>query len=426
MSRHAWFASLICCSLAGCNRAPPTPVSRTTSPATTTAAATATDDLLANANLTVAAPIRHGNLTIFPVVSRIPRTDDRFITLAEGLKGGTVEILEMGARPGATSSARGPNQSADNREEQIGQTAAADGDEPTAAEGDDLVEGGNDVNRLVVVNRSGRPLYLMPGELIVGGSQDRSIAEEMVIESNGKPVPVNVYCVEPGRWGTRDAETAAAVLSDVLINEGTETDSPASLAVKADQGQFVLYPGVLSKSTRLAVQEGAGQSKVWDEVAKANGASGVTWSSGAFTANYVDKEVLARLQPYLDALNDPVASQAQVVGVIVAVNGKIENVDVFESTPLFRKLWPQLLKSFALTALESADSEEKCQPGTRTEAETFLASTLKDQAEASKKTEGGLVVSHHDASDHVSFSAGMMGGMGGGFGGAIHSSGYSK
>jgi len=425
MSRHISFALVICCSLAGCNRAPPTPVSRTTDPAGTTAAATTTGDSSPIANLIVAAPIRHGNLTIFPVLSRIPRTDDRFITLAEGLKGGTVEIRELGANPGVGRGARGPNPLADNQDEPIRQTDATDGDEQNDPDGDDLLDGVNDVNRLVVINRSGRPLYLMPGEVIVGGSQDRSIAEEMVIESSDKPVTISVYCVEPGRWGTWDSETATALLSD----EGIQSDSPVDLAAKADRGSFVAHPGILSKSSRLAVQEKAGQSKVWDEVAKANDASGVNWASGAFTANYVDKQVLTRLQPYLDSLTEPVAGQAQVVGAIVAINGRIENVDVFESTPLFRKLWPQLLKSFALNALESADSAEASKAGTRSEAEAFLASTLKDQGEGVKKTEGGLVVSHHDASDHVSFSAGMMGGMGGyagGFGGAIHSSGYSK
>ena len=35
---------------------------------------------------------------------------------------------------------------------------------------------------------------------------------------------------------------------------------------------------------------------------------------------------------------------------IVAVNGRFEQIDVFESTPLFNKLWPKLLKSYALDA----------------------------------------------------------------------------
>jgi hypothetical protein len=40
----------------------------------------------------VGKPLRHANLTIFPVSSRVPKNEDRFITLDAGLKAGTVEV----------------------------------------------------------------------------------------------------------------------------------------------------------------------------------------------------------------------------------------------------------------------------------------------------------------------------------------------
>jgi hypothetical protein len=120
--------------------------------------------------------------------------------------------------------------------------------------------------------------------------------------------------------------------------------------------------------------------------------------------------------------------------VVVAINGKIETVDVFESTPLFRKLWPQLLKSYALDASQVDDAEEAPKLNTADEAEAFLASVLRDQESATRKTEGGLVVSRHETNDRISFSAagffgGMVMGMGGAMGGSaapVHSSGFSK
>jgi len=48
-------------------------------------------------DLRVVEPVTYGNLTIFPVVSTESKNEDRFITLDEGLKAGTVEILELGA-----------------------------------------------------------------------------------------------------------------------------------------------------------------------------------------------------------------------------------------------------------------------------------------------------------------------------------------
>ena len=64
-------------------------------------------------NFVISEPVRHRNLQIFPVCSKAPKTADRFITLDEGLRSGTVEIIEVGgsfeddelARTDATSEA---------------------------------------------------------------------------------------------------------------------------------------------------------------------------------------------------------------------------------------------------------------------------------------------------------------------------------
>ena len=50
-----------------------------------------------NAELVVGQPIQHGNLTIFPLSSRTAKTENRFITLDEGLKAGTVRVMEIGS-----------------------------------------------------------------------------------------------------------------------------------------------------------------------------------------------------------------------------------------------------------------------------------------------------------------------------------------
>ena len=77
-----------------------------------------------------------------------------------------------------------------------------------------------------------------------------------------------------------------------------------------------------------------------------------------FTHNYSDAGFVAQLEPYVESLHDPVLERTNVVGVIVAVNGKVESMDKFESTPLFKKLWPKLLKSYALDAATQAANEE--------------------------------------------------------------------
>jgi hypothetical protein len=418
MSRLACLVAVASLALSACSRSVPVSESRPAGGTESGAAPAAAVAEAPTGEYVLGAPISHENLTIFPVISMTPRLEDRFVTLEEGLKDGTVEIVEMGARAAAALNDLRARQTAQNTTESA-EKSDNDDEEEVNEEAIAQLLAGNDVNRLTVINRGTKPVYLMPGEIIVGGSQDRTIAEETVIAATGKPVELDVYCVEHGRWGARDAATMQTVLYPFTRDRSDDED----LAAEANEGKFVAKAGTLSKSSRLAVQGSAGQIKVWEEVGKANAASGANWDAGAFTANYVDEKIVERLAPYMEALNNPVSDGERVVGVVVAINGKIETVDVFESTPLFRKLWPQLLKSFALDALHVNGADVAKKATELREAETFLASVLHDQEGGDKKTEGGLVLSRRETPEAVSFSAGM--GMMGGAA-PIHSSGYSK
>lgn len=449
----------------------------------------------------IAAPVRHQNLTIFPVLSKVPKTEDRYITLEEGLNAGTVEIYEVGAdgvridrteddpepvpeespmeESGQDAPARpdpeDPFSAVQNSDEALADEhplaeggfqdgvapqEAADEDPPATEDSEDgtIPEGevqivvedqveidepleqevAGDVNRLMVLNTSGRPLYLMPGEVIYGGKQDRTIAEETIILASNKPQPIDVYCVEQGRWSGRlAAHSADAVmlLSDGQIDE----DTAKKLAAEANRGKFVASAGNLSKKSRLAVHAGKGpeaQGEVWREVAGTIAAAEVEAPSGTFTANYATAEVVNQLKPYIEKLCEPVAEQKQVVGAIVAVNGKVESVDIFGSTPLFRKLWPKLLKSHALDAANAADAPEAEKVCTLRDARQFLSTAMQADVQESE-LEGGLVVTKRDSQGVASFSASVatgsddaraeaagMGGMG--FGGSVHSSAFAK
>src|SRR5262245_47412797 len=94
-------------------------------------------------------PIRHGNMTIFPVVSTRSHDTGQFLTLDEGLRSGEVVVTEAGS---ATPLIR-PRHGHPWPE---GHT-----------------QGGAEVNRLVLINNSKRPVLLLAGEIVTGGKQDR-------------------------------------------------------------------------------------------------------------------------------------------------------------------------------------------------------------------------------------------------------------
>lgn len=427
-------------ALAGCQRAP-----QQTRKASTTTGKVASKPLAPEEEFVVGPGVTYANLTLFPITSRTVRDTDRLITLDEGLAAGTVEVRELGAQGVAPLPANQPNPPAPAADP-FGESTAnqANEERPQGAIdvdvaaievtlGEDPFGGpGNQVNRVLVHNKSDKPLYLMPGEIILGGDQDRTIGQELVLAPSDKPVEVEVFCVEHGRWGGKGAaETVAqlsALNSSVQANSWRETGSgegeiqpfPANLSITieqseelqqqaaaADQGKFVVSAGALSKDARLAAQHAKNQGKVWDEVATANAKSGVKIESGAFTGQYVEPEAAKRLDPYLQKLTKSIVDQPQVVGVVVAIDGKVESFDVFESTPLFRKLWPKLLKSYAVDAANAAegrDANDNPAPCSQAVAAAFVKEAITAEVTGEDQS-GNLAIAQRDSEKVLLFTA---------------------
>src|SRR6476660_3762187 len=159
----------------------------------------------------VLAPISHGNLTIFPVISTKVHDTSDFITLDEGIRSGEVVVTEVG-----------------NLHSVMRRRPPYVPVRPTGAE----------VNRLVLVNNSKHPLLLLAGEVVTGGKQDRVVGKDRIIPGESDPVDVSVFCVEHGRW----TETS------------TKFDTHASV--------------MLQPSVRMKAMVDQDQQKVWDEVGR--------------------------------------------------------------------------------------------------------------------------------------------------------------
>src|SRR5689334_18768660 len=128
-------------------------------------------------------PVTYENISVFPVVASYGQDTSAFLTLEEGLSTGEVVVRERGSE----EMVRGR----DGRPVYIPQ--------PTGAS----------VNQLVLINRSKRPLLLLAGELVSGGKQDRVIGKDRIVPVGAPPLPLDVFCVEHGRW-TGAAQFAAA------------------------------------------------------------------------------------------------------------------------------------------------------------------------------------------------------------------------
>ena len=142
---------------------------------------------------------------------------------------------------------------------------------------------------------------------------------------------------EPSAARPEEAGPGEFVVGDPVRFQNLTVFPVASKVPKSEDRYLTLDEGLKAG----LVQEGKGQQAVWAKVGEANASSGARSRSDAFTANYTNPRVLKQLQAYVNALQEPVANHEQVVGAIVAIKGEAEAVDVFQSTPLFQKLWPK-------------------------------------------------------------------------------------
>jgi hypothetical protein len=262
-------------------------------------------------------PIRSGNLTVFPVVASKSYDTAEFLTLDEGLRSGDVVVTEAGQARGLIRHRPG---------------------EPAIIHPVRDAE----VNRLVLVNNSKRPLLLLAGEIVTGGKQDRVIGKDRIVPGESDPVDLSVFCVEPGRWVAANGKNGFGSAGGVI-------------------GGLVASPVVRSKA--MAAKD---QQQVWDSVRSSQSAMATTVEVTAApavnaTTSYARVMDNKEVQKQVDAVAEPVQRNYEsvirqlrdknAVGVVVAVNGEIVWADIFASTHLLQKYWPKLVRSYATEAV---------------------------------------------------------------------------
>jgi ARG and Rhodanese-Phosphatase-superfamily-associated Protein domain len=61
-------------------------------------------------------------------------------------------------------------------------------------------QGGGSVNTLQAQNHGRHPVFLMAGEVLVGGKQNRIVAQDVLVPPFSGPISIQVFCGEQQRW----------------------------------------------------------------------------------------------------------------------------------------------------------------------------------------------------------------------------------
>jgi hypothetical protein len=253
-------------------------------------------------------PITSGNLTIFPVVARQVHDTGEFLTLDEGVRTGAVVITEAN---------------------QVSPLIRRPGTHPHNS--------GGEVNRLVLLNNSSRPLLLLAGEIVTGGKQDRVIGADRIVPPKSDPIDLSVFCVEPGRWVERSEKFAS--MGGQMAQPSVRRPAMDS----KDQSEVWAYVGASNRAMAKAAPAATETVEVTSSYA------GVMQSEAAISS--VDKIAEPIQQDYRKLLRQ--LKDRRATGVVVAIGGQIVWADIFASPELLETYWPKLVRSYAAEAVTS-------------------------------------------------------------------------
>jgi len=293
-------------------------------------------------------PGTYENISVFPVVSAQGADTSAFATLDEALASGDVVVTEQGSA--------------------IYRTRDGSGRPP--------VTSGAQVNQLVLINRGKKPLLLLAGEVVSGGKQDRIIGKDRIVPIGAEPLPLDVFCVERGRWTGGSAKFASAMMmAHPTVREKAAVDEDQARVWAAVRGQA-------SMSSNLEVEMNGRNTSVEAAAAappiSARSVDSVVASAApteSYQKIYQSTQVSGSVENFAEQVQKRFERAAiglkgeRVVGVVVAYGGEVAWSDIFASSQLFEAYWPKLLRSYVVEALTRHATRETV---SLTDARDFL------------------------------------------------------
>lgn len=222
----------------------------------------------------------------------------------------------------------------------------------------EISEGGS-VPELAFENNGPARVLLVDGEELIGARQNRILNISILVPA-GKKLTIPVSCCEQGRWGYTGARKFSS------------SDSALFARAKAKKMLRV------SESMRSSGERRSNQSEIWDDIAMKSTRLHVDSSTSAMADVYSQHR--SRLDDYVSAFK----LQPGQAGAVVALDGKVVGLELFDSPATFGRFFHKLLKSFALDAIDVE------QPVTSVPAAEIAKAFLEHLAAASAETFAAL------------------------------------
>jgi hypothetical protein len=214
----------------------------------------------------------------------------------------------------------------------------------------EVSEGGS-VPDLKFINDSDSAVFLMEGEELIGAKQNRTLNLSILIAAK-RTVSIPVSCVERRRWRHTSREFSSAPRAQYAEGRARKV-AQVSASMQSTGARY------------------SNQGAVWQDIDEKFHRLKAT--SGTSAMADIFEQHSTRLEEYVKSFT-PAEGQ---VGAVFTIEGRVSGFELFDSPDTLKKLWPKLLRSYGLDALDRAGSaderEEKPTPDVGlNEVESFL------------------------------------------------------
>ena len=237
-----------------------------------------------------------------------------------------------------------------------------------------------EVNELKVENTGDEDVFIQAGDIVKGGKQDRVLTLSFVLPPKSGEVGLAAFCVEQGRWSARGIEDVKAFASarEAMPSRKAKlvmARRPAAAATEESAGDV------------RASDNYASQREVWASVAdtqeklsgRLNETVTASVSESSLQLSLENEKLKKERARYIDALQKTGEANDDIVGYVLAINGRVVSADVYPSNGLFRKMWDKQLAAGVTEAIGEADGKTVSAPG-KDAAAAFLKAASSPQA----------------------------------------------
>jgi len=223
------------------------------------------------------------------------------------------------------------------------------------------------VHYLRISNHSDQMIYVSSGEILSGGRQDRIVAQDTLLEPNGRDQYVSAMCVEELRWSEKEKKFS--------------------------------YQGFANPALRKVLDQSRNQVLIWREISKQLRENNIPSKSSAYLSRVADKKMMQLNDEYYNFFKEKFKSaDSSIVGFVCMTGNRVIGADIYASTDLFYNQLDPLLKGYCDQAVYMG----KPITITREEEKIYLDKLLTDKITQEKFIkENGKIFRQHGQVIHI-------------------------